>query len=365
MEGIRELGNNGRQREALALQGTYQEACDRLGLGARDRRRVLGELRKVWSAHALGLNSMVRSTLSQVRELMNEELREEFMGRVCWLEAGAALARGDLRQSESSLREAEEHFSLSENEAGLAGTLLRLGTLYREQGRLDEAQESFRRSRELHLRCEDLGGAFAAVRGLSSVHLVRGEPDEAELLLSRAQEWLELGDRDQADIQNLLGEIHRQRKEWDRAQVAYEEAARFWARLGDPASLVARINLGMALVEQGHHQEALDRLEEAADEAGERGFVREQMYAFGGLLPCLAAQGKWLRFCEILGILEAYIQGNAVRSDDLRRMLEQALRLAKGRAPEELESWIGEALANQREIDLDFSRPETKRRDVV
>lgn len=365
MDGIRSLGNSGMQRDALALQSSYHRACDSLGLAANDRRRVLGYLRKVWSAHALGLSSIVWETLGRVRGLLDDELRREFMGRICWLEAGAAMSQGDLKRTEASLREALEFFTDVGDLAGMASTHLRLGSLFREQGQLDEAQESFARARELHLEVDDTGGAFAATRGLASIFIVRGMADHAEDLLTAAQDWSDLSERNQANLQNLMGEIHRQRMEWEKAQAAYEEAARLWQAVGDPSAMVAEINSGLAFVEQGRYHDARQVLRLVCEEAGERGFVREQMCAFGGLLPCVVARGEWLRCSELMGILDAYIAGNHVRTDDMRRMFAEAERQAEGRAPEPIAQWIQELLADQSELGLDLSRRETKRRSVL
>jgi Tfp pilus assembly protein PilF len=114
-------------------------------------------------------------------------------------------------------------------------------------------------------------GDFAAARGhLSAAHAA--DPDDCDVAyylalaearsggLERAQELLEALrlQRDDADVNNTLGNVHRLRGHMDKAAASYRRALE-----ADGRHLAALANLGLALRDQGVPQQALPVLERA------------------------------------------------------------------------------------------------------
>ncbi len=349
MDGMVGLGNHGEHRHALALQVWYQRACDEMGLGPGDRRRVVGWIRQAWSAQALGLEEVAREALNGARARLKSEDEEELLGRIYWLDAGQAFSRGELGRVEESLRRARDHFETVGDQRGLAGTWIRVGSYYRERGELEEAEEAFSQARAYFDKAEDPAGLMAVIRGQASILGLQGRLDEAEALLLSCEEFIEGSPKWEADLLNNLGEVYRERGGWQEAEEAYRRAAEICEEMGDPTAEVSRINLGMTLVEQERYREALEVLERAEAALREVSFIREQMYAMASMLPCLAATQDWPRWSEYARVLEVYLTGNQVRSRDLRRMFEISLELARESAPEPVVAWARLLVETQEE----------------
>lgn len=103
--------------------------------------------------------------------------------------AGTALAAGDHPTAERAFRAAIRAIEGVEGgQLELASTLIRLGTLKREAGGHDEAEELFRRALNIAERAlggEDIG-LVPALTGLGATRIVRGAPETAVPVIDRA-----------------------------------------------------------------------------------------------------------------------------------------------------------------------------------
>lgn len=123
-----------------------------------------------------------------------------------------------------------------------------LGVVLVDEGRLDEADPSFRRAIEIkpdyHEACYNLGLSLAK----------RGRFEEAVTQFAAALRV----DPDNADVHNNMGNALNALGRTDAATRHFEDAIRL-----DPGKATARNNLGTVLAAQGHYAEAIAQFREA------------------------------------------------------------------------------------------------------
>ena len=132
---------------------------------------------------------------------------------LCMETARVALARGDRRGAEESLRAAIRATDREEDsQSKLAAALIRLGELKQEASSDLEAEEMFRHALEVGERAlgaDDLR-IVPALTSLGALRIAKGKPEDAEPLLTRALTISErqLG-RDHPDLVVLLNDLSR------------------------------------------------------------------------------------------------------------------------------------------------------------
>ncbi|MFN0134477.1 MAG: protein kinase domain-containing protein [Phycisphaerales bacterium] len=153
-----------------------------------------------------------------------------------------------------------------------------VGRLYRDLGRLDQAEEQLQRSYDLH---RDLFGDNDARTLASSAELAlitsdRGHPDQARALLRETlKRQLAVLPSDHADVLrtlSLLGTAERTLGNLDEAEALFRrvlEGMRRTRGAEDPYTLKSRTNLAMVQIDQRRFDEAKTNLD-AAIEAGAR-----------------------------------------------------------------------------------------------
>ncbi len=178
---------------------------------------------------------------------------------------------------------------------GQARALTNLGRLYRRQGRVDRAAESYRQALTLYAGLGDRAAEAGALRNLGSVHWRQGHYRQAAEHYQRALTlYRELGDEaGQADALVRLGLVDERLGHEAQAAERLQPALELFARLGDRfseayvLSLVARLRsqpdqLELAAV---HLEQSLVAVRQAADRTGEA-------YALTDLAAVHARRGR-------------------------------------------------------------------------
>ncbi|RAL22869.1 hypothetical protein DL240_08225 [Lujinxingia litoralis] len=330
LKGGTHAGNMGESRRALGLIARYDQACDRLELDARDVRRVRGMLRQCWALHAAGQVDAAQPVIEQARQLLREEDEAELLVPLIWLDAGLNFTHGNLEQVEVLLGEARRVSELHSDRHGLAGTLLRLGSTWKEKGNYEKAVDAYEQARQLWAQARELGGQAAATLGLVSACLESGELLRARALLDEVRDEEELFERvSGGDYYNAYGELCRREERWEEAEVMYRRSIASWEAVGGVDANLVRCNLGMMMVTQGRYGEAMELLGDVESAWSRAGMVREQVYTLAAMMPCLAASSSWAVWREYAVTVEGYVREKGMRSRDLREMFEINAELAE------------------------------------
>ncbi len=236
---------------------------------------------------------------------------------------------------------------------GQARALTNLGRLYRRQGRLDRAAETYRQALTLYAGLGDRAAEAGALRNLGSVHWRQGHYRQAAEHYQQALTlYRELGDEaGQADALVRLGLVDERLGNEERAAERLEPALELFARLGDQFSeayvfsLLSRLrnrrdDLELAAV---HLEQSLAVVRQAADRTGEA-------YVLTDLAAVHARRG---RLAEAAGHLRQALLlhrriGDRASEAEALNDLGQVLRARGDAAEARLEH--GEALALAGEI---------------
>jgi DNA-binding SARP family transcriptional activator len=236
---------------------------------------------------------------------------------------------------------------------GQARALTNLGRLYRRQGRLDRAADTYRQALTLYAGLGDRAAEAGALRNLGSVHWRQGHYRQAAEHYQQALTlYRELGDEaGQADALVRLGLVDERLGHETQAAERLQPALELFARLGDRfseayvLSLLARLRsrpdqLELAAV---HLEQSLAVVRQAADRTGEA-------YALTDLAAVHARRG---RLAEAAGhlrralVLHRRIGDRASEAEALND-LGQVLRAAGNAAEAGIQH--GEALTLAGEI---------------
>jgi tetratricopeptide (TPR) repeat protein/TolB-like protein len=183
-----------------------------------------------------------------------------------------------------------------ENAQGRADVLNAIGVGSEQLGRLDEAEESFRKAGELREQIGDTRGFATTLRNLARLSTVRGRADEAAARLSQARSLLEgVGDRrGLADVLNELGVLEEERGRYRQALETYRQALQAREALGDKRALAESYNnVGFAYYLLGEYDNASVYWRQALDAYGTSGDRQGAVRARQNLGLLQLAQGRW------------------------------------------------------------------------
>ncbi len=239
----------GKYDEALA---NFRHALDRTrqpqrATAARVQRKIGMALRgkgaypEAFAALALGKAALGEHTDVEAARI------DVQIGQLHW-------RRGDYAAAEEALSQAVGLGTALSSDEVLADGLKQLGNVCNLTGRLEDAAEYYRRSREIYERLEDLVGIADVRSNLGSVYRQMSLWQDA---LSEYQASLALRERmgnlwGIASTYNNIGEVHRTRGDLDLAIPAYQRAVEIWNAMGHPDGVaLALTGLGAARVESG------------------------------------------------------------------------------------------------------------------
>jgi tetratricopeptide (TPR) repeat protein len=220
------------------------------------------------------------------------------------------------------------------------GALAAAARMAGEAGPAAEILEENVRTLEGHGRLRRLGGTLLE---LGWTYLTLERYDEALEVTARAEAL----SRDTGDIEalghsgNAKGEIARMQGDWETAEAAYAEAARFFAVTESRWSHQPLCNLALLRLAQDRFIEARDLLSEAravAAAAGQEG-VQTVLDVF--LTAILAGLGAWAELDGLLDRLGTFEPGRTRVDRDTVSCLVQAVELAERAGRPERASRLG------------------------
>jgi tetratricopeptide (TPR) repeat protein len=148
---------------------------------------------------------------------------------------------------------------------GMEESLQNLGSLYADQGKLDQAEKMYQRALQGWEKSlgPDHASTITTVNSLGNLHIRQSKLDEAEKMFQRALQNLEItqGPDDISTLStvNNLGNLYMHKGKLDKAEKMYQRAwQEFQKELGpDHASTLTTVNnLGLLYVNQGKLDEA-------------------------------------------------------------------------------------------------------------
>ena len=214
---------------------------------------------------------------------------------------------GRLPEAGQSYAQAAQHFQDAGDARGFARCLLGHAMVERGAGRADEAAGLFAQARLAMERIGDHLGTARAWQGLGELALRRADFSGARLALEQARDGFVMGtDRGGTTFcEWLLGETQRLLQQPDPAAAHFEAARRGYASLGDRGGL-ARCHVSLARL------------------AAERGAVDDALHNFQGAAVAFDALGEDARADATraeLGLFAVNQHRFAVACDALRRAL--------------------------------------------
>ena len=325
-EAARELRDRSEYAAALA-------APERLGLPEDDARRGLG-----WTLRAdvHRLDWDFDSTERWATEAL--EAAERYGWATTDAEAKLLLAnvarqRGDTDVAFVRAREAYAAFGALDHDEGNARALLVMGAICRQRGEYDRAAALYARAFASFEIVGDERGAANAMLGLAHIARHRKAYEDAEDKYEAARVRCEKAGY-RAGIANCLmggADVARYGGELERAEQAYRRAHRIQQTIGSKAVLIARLNLGLVLLEQERYSEA-----RAVFEREVPGLERDGKRAYLGwvrsvLLPCVAHEGDLTAFDAYVAMARAVTEERGMVDEDMAAAAERAARLFEQR----------------------------------
>lgn len=280
---------------ALALLETREAALAELGLDPGDVRYRQGWVMAARIRFELGEIDAVESLLDRAEAHALGQPPDRHAAELRRVRASLLRMRGRFPEALAEARRASALFAdLGDSVASAACDLITARLHFESTGDhgqgLALAQAAEQRFREVGSEA-DLAEAHYV-----SALLLQALGDEVAALHrteQARQRYRSAGNRfGEAVCENFLGEVARQAEAFAEAEHHYRRAIRILESVGSQWTFVQRMNLVIALVQDGHYAEAektLDALEQIAFE----GRQVLQCYADFARLACAAADGRW------------------------------------------------------------------------
>lgn len=174
----------------------------------------------------------------------------------------ARMARYDNDTAMICFRKALAMAEQSKDSAGMANAFYNMALLLPDSA----ASRHFQRSLQIRRSMNDSIGMAASYWGLGSIHVNRGEPEEA---FSNYQRCLTIRERmnDKRGIAYALrsiGNLHWQLGSYHDALACFEKGLKIEEEIGDRSGMAFTVNsIGAVLLVQGDHQGAIERFQQA------------------------------------------------------------------------------------------------------
>ena len=192
---------------------------------------------------------------------------------------------GNWSGAEASLEQALSLARAARDRATEARTLRRLGSLFLDRGRIDEAEATLLSAREATRRAEPAALA-ETLHALGNLRHRTGRMDAARSLYGDALALAREHDRIamQARVMGALGNLHREQGELEEAAGHYRESLEIARSIGDRfLECLTLINLGTNLWSQSQRHQARSLYRKARDLALELGRAQAASVAVGNL----------------------------------------------------------------------------------
>ncbi len=243
--------------------------------------------------------------------------------------------KGELERSRLCLDEAHAG-AVELGDQQLAASCVReRGDLLVIQGRLGPAKVAFAEALAAFEALADVQASAQCHLGLGTIAKQQGELTEAALWFARAREgFAVVGSRwGEADCHVNLGELARLGGRLGEAETWYRKAQLLYQAIGALEGVLARLNLGLTLTEQGRYAESRRELEGCLTEMEEWGRRSMVGCVCALMMPSLARLGAWEELEVRLATAEKVLGETRFVDLDIARMAEAACRtcIAEGK----------------------------------
>lgn len=322
--------SDGAYEEALSLVDQRERFLDKLGADGSDPRRAQNNWRQARVLQVQGERARALSLINKSREVLEQTDWASERGNAALLQGQMLRDEGRLQEARESFEAATSQFAIAADEFGLASSRTHRGHLELEFGEPQKAREFF----EAGLRgFEQIGDTFMMAvvwSQMSYVWLMESNHEEAERCATKARDISrEAGHRTtEAGAWNSLGEVARARKDWDEARNRFEKAIVLWLPTHDRNLHIARFNLALVELGVSNFAAAKTLFLDVAERFSELGFGPREPLVHAGLMACSAADEDWQAFEHHQKRVLETVDQLGLGDDDLTQMVHIASRLA-------------------------------------
>lgn len=341
---------------AFSVCDLHDEARQRLGLGADDRRTVRALLKRVRLTSRVGGFDEVERVVERCEATCRRQGWDDLLAEVSVHQAYLAdLLHGDIDSGIEIAQRALTIFEALDDQLGIARTLRRLGWLQRRGGDIREAHQSFQKAERVTGGIGDPRQHAISLNTLSVVHKDRHEYDVANEFLSRAlQIFEEIGDPFLiSTCLNGLGDNYRFKGDLACAEDYYRRDLADCIRAGINQEIhISHINLGIVSSMQGKFGEGIDWFQRALDVATNQNLSGWVGYIHGVSLFPVTGLGDWEGFDHHLERAREHLQQRPIFNRDMAECCAEAGRLAyeAGEVERARSAW---EMAREQWVELD------------
>ncbi len=219
------------------------------------------------------------------------------------LELDALEALADYKRSVSLYDEARTHLEQileladpQEHAAHVAEVHHKMGLFHHAKGHYEQAVTAYQRALGIRLTLRDPHALQATLTNLGGVYRETGRIDEAERSYRQAQECCHQHQHVRAEsiITNNLGNLHAERAQYTQAISHYHRSLKLYRAIGDLRNATTTLyNLANANLRQGNIMAAMGRYEQARQNFVKLGSPSGQGLALQGLAHVYQKQGLW------------------------------------------------------------------------
>ncbi len=173
--------------------------------------------------------------------------------------------KGCARKALDHFQAAHEHYSLADQRAGVARSLISLANLHRQSGNLDSAMLFYDAAIVAARRCDDQTITAQALSNKAGVLIESGELSAAEVLLDEAQLLTRQTGPVFAITLNNRAILLMKRERFDEAATLLDQADALAAGDSYHAGAGIRFTRGRLLMRAGNHAQALAFFQQALD----------------------------------------------------------------------------------------------------
>jgi tetratricopeptide (TPR) repeat protein len=266
---------------------------DVAAIGPRDPRRLIARVVRADCDNRRGEVEDVIERLQSVAGVAREDGHVDLLPRALLAEARACANAGRLSEAMSRAAEAADAFTAGGDSRAYAEALLWLGIARSDSGEAAAARDALQTAHDVFESIGDEARRLQAAYELSIVDRRAGRLD-VKVAREIADGLGRLGRRiRQANAIIQCGEIERQAGNFDAARAYYREALEIYEAMGSGNAMIARLNLGLALMADGRYREALHQFEETASMLEFTGWASLALCADVEVAACLAGLGDF------------------------------------------------------------------------